>query len=198
MQAWGPKFRQKAAFDTHLFLQRGHLSGTCVCTCRSFTKHSAKFTRFFIFHYLTVLKRQSIMSPSFQGGAHDDAVHGKAEYRLFRCVQLRTGYLLCSFCMHGWFCRILQGHCYSGSVLFHYYSCIHLPLHSGPSRPAGTSGTGVGPCNYYDAQQQKRKKQQRDGYPWSGLSGRMNQAFEAVLLFAEPLFWIAYSKNKVR
>ena len=32
------------------------------------------------------------MSPSFQGGAHHDAVHGKAEYRLFRCVQLRTGY----------------------------------------------------------------------------------------------------------
>ena len=36
------------------------------------------------------------MRPSFQGGAHHDAVHGKAEYRLFRCVQLRTGYLLCS------------------------------------------------------------------------------------------------------
>ena len=34
------------------------------------------------------------MRPSFQGGAHHDAVHGKAEYRLFRCVQLRTGYLL--------------------------------------------------------------------------------------------------------
>ena len=38
------------------------------------------------------------MSPSFQGGAHDDAVHGKAEYRLFRCVQLRTGCCAASAC----------------------------------------------------------------------------------------------------
>ena len=45
------------------------------------------------------------MSPSFQGGAHDDAVHGKAEYRLFRCVQLRTGYPLCRFCQHRRFAK---------------------------------------------------------------------------------------------
>ena len=65
------------------------------------------------------------MRPSFQGGAHHDAVHGKAEYRLFRCVQLRTGYLLCSIRLHGRFCRSLAVS-FSISILVLVSICIRV------------------------------------------------------------------------
>ena len=158
MQAWTTKYRSNHGKCTHLFFSHGHLSGIKNWSCEKFTKENSKFEAFFIFQHLTSLKYAGIMSPSFQGGAHHDAVHVKAEYRLFRCVQLRTGYLLCSIRLHGWFYRSLQGHCHSGSVLFYFHSgaCIHLHSRFPHYRPVGTSGTGMGPCkrnaSYYDVQ----------------------------------------------